>query len=108
MKLIFRYWGKDYTVRRNPDQPKARGEGMTWQKADGETLRRTGGADCPDQAGRASQGKPEGAGVGAVRQAGPGPAARPASGCPALEALSDTANGALTGQERFQMEPISR
>lgn len=34
MKLIFRYWGKDYTVRRNPDQPKARGEGMTWQKAD--------------------------------------------------------------------------
>lgn len=36
VELSFRYGGKDYVVRRNPEyeRPKGRGEGMTTQKAD--------------------------------------------------------------------------
>ena len=38
VELVFRYDGKDYTVRRNPEyaRPKERGEGTTTQKADAE------------------------------------------------------------------------
>lgn len=44
VELGFRYRGGDCTVRRSPDyeRPKARGEGTTWQKADGEFHRPDG------------------------------------------------------------------
>ena len=44
VELTFRYRDRDYTVRRNPDydRPKARGTGVTRQKADGEFHRPDG------------------------------------------------------------------
>jgi exonuclease SbcC len=44
VELAFRYREQDYTVRRNPDydRPKARGTGVTRQKADGEFHRPDG------------------------------------------------------------------
>lgn len=44
VELTFRYREQDYTVRRNPDydRPKARGAGVTRQKADGEFHRPDG------------------------------------------------------------------
>lgn len=44
VELAFRYRGKDYTVRRNPDydRPKLKGEGTTRHKADGEFHRPDG------------------------------------------------------------------
>ncbi len=44
VELAFRYRGKDYVVRRNPEheRPKARGTGMTRQAADGELHRPDG------------------------------------------------------------------
>lgn len=44
VELTFRYREQDYTVRRNPDydRPKARGTGVTRQKADGEIRRPDG------------------------------------------------------------------
>jgi len=44
VKLTFRYRDEEYTIRRNPDyeRPKAKGTGMTRQKADGEFRRPDG------------------------------------------------------------------
>ena len=46
VKLTFRYGGKEYTVRRNPEyaRPAKRGEGMKTQKADAELTLPDGGA----------------------------------------------------------------
>ena len=46
VEMTFRYRDKDYTVRRNPDydRPKARGTGVTRQRADGEFRRPDGSA----------------------------------------------------------------